>query len=359
MGMGCEQKSPSTASQKEKPRLSSTKELISQLEKILLHQAAIEKDPTIQLHLIAALGPKKESQVLAQDFLAKYLKKKKEGNREILFFPKTLDSLPVEPHSNQFLKVCLDAGFLTQWLNKNPTILSLLESAKWRFPQKPLKEAMDLGWSLYLFSALHLQKWKNMEGEQVTLKELFQIALEWLEDLYDPIQKSEAKKKFFPVSPIHHWFCGGFHLLQGVLAAQKAVKIRTNEELKIQKILKLTLYRLEKEPGLYWAVIEKKKSKNKKLSLYLNLLKFYGHFFEVLGWAKDQGIWSPTSKDWKRLEKGFQVFQKILKWFIEKGIYKDSSHLAKRWGQQFYRDLWNDTCHSLRGLRAWKKELKK
>lgn len=327
--------------------------LSGRLRTFLTDRAPTEEDPTVILHLIAVMGGEKvQDQNLPVLFAKKYLREETVEGKKYYEFPPKEGEKPIEPHTNQFLKVCQDSGF-SGALKGTITTDTLVNHARALFRFKADKLKDDLGWSLLVFSRAGVLQWKNAWGEEVKLREVATLALDWLVDLTIPVEKARAKGKFFKKTELHQWYCTGFHLFQAVLGAYKAGVYTEDKKKEVKKQIGLLFYRLQKEPGLYWTELENKKSKNVKLSLYLSLLKFYGHFFEVMGYAREIGIWKADEKERGLIEKNLKIFRKILQWLVDQGFYGDVNQLRKKWGDRFYRDLLNDSCHALRAMDMW------
>ncbi|RME04304.1 MAG: hypothetical protein D6805_03475 [Planctomycetota bacterium] len=275
-----------------------------------------------------------------------------------VYFPRSLpNGEPVQPHSNQLLKILLEKHFAGKF-HPQVSFKQLQISAQKLFRPNVKKLKNDFAWSLQAFSQMGKKRWKNLYGEEVHLDKLAQVALQWLEQLTQPVKMAQRQRKLYPKSEIHRWYCGGFHLFQGVLAAWKYGTLPAKKK-RLETIVHAFFYRLQNEEKLYRYLLQQhytKKSSGYFLSLYLALLKFYGHCLESLFWAKEWAIWNPTQNELQQIQTAKQKLTQVVEMFWKQKVYPNLEWWCQNKGKRFYRDLLNDSCHALQALRLWEKK---
>jgi hypothetical protein len=282
-------------------------------------------------------------------------------------FPKARGDARVEPHTDQILKVLLQAGVpLDEPLGSEtggPTLRDLLHGSQARFA--PVREEGksllpapdDAPWSVAAWclaaEASGRTEW-IADGGAVTLEEIAAAQLGLLERETWFIRQAIAaggtiqKKK----QDIFAFTCGGAHLFGGAEAcARTGWPQAGNTTARLETLVELYLFRLPLETALVDETVLKHPT---MAPLLVNQdVKFLGHLLEALGQAAFDGLWEPDEQQRSLLD---QAEARLLAQVVQLGAMRAYEAEAMAGlsqadeSFQFYLDLVGDACHAWRGL---------
>lgn len=307
------------------------------------------KDPWIVVHGIRAFGQSLSlGDVKAADYILTNAVRRKEVNgRSYLYVPHE-----VEFHTNSFLKTLLEAGVPlsrdVQADGRRYHLKDLADGARGLFTFDPKRfDKDDLAWSLIAFSTLHADEWTNVSGQRIRLRDLVAFGFQTIEEATRGMGASAQANRPLPQKyAIHGFTCGGTHLAYSlVIATKEGYADEYRSRLKAQ--LDLLVYRLWADPELmdrFYATFPK--TSWVEVNRLESQLKFVGHAFEVLHYAKQHGLFAPTAAQQARMAEGRrtlnQVFSAVAAVDLKQVKGQDSSLASLFIG---------DLCHAYRGVR--------
>lgn len=317
--------------------------------RLIERYATDRQDPWLVMHGIRALGRGFSlGDVSAVDYLLTNDVRAKDvnGKSSYLYVPRT-----VEGHSNVALKTLLEAGVpreqQVQVDGRRYHLSDLAEGAKALFAFDPKTfDRDDLAWSLVAFSELRADEWTNAYGQRIRLKEVVAFGFETIvEATRGMMSYAEANRPLPQKFPIHGFTCGGTHLAYGLVAAARhgyAGPFRRT----LQEQLDLVVYRLWADPDMIDRFYAKLPSTPLVEANRLEAkLKFVGHAFEVLHYAKRHGLFTPTPAQKARMEEGLAALQRIFS--AEAAL---DLKMVKAQDRSLYSLFIGDLCHAYRGV---------
>lgn len=318
--------------------------------RLIERYAADRQDPWLVMHGIRALGRGFSlGDVSAVDYLLANDVRAKEVNKKLsyLYVPRT-----VEGHSNVALKTLLEAGVpreqQVQVDGRRYHLSDLAEGAKELFAFDPKTfDRDDLAWSIIAFSELRAEEWTNAYGQKVRLKDVVAFGFDAIVEATRGMGSyAEANQPLPQKFPIHGFTCGGTHLAYSlVVAARRGFAGAYHRTL--QEQLDLMAYRLWAEPDLidrfYAGVPSTPWEEANRLEAKL---KFVGHAFEVLHYAKRHALFTPTPAQKARMEDGVAALHQIFS-----AVAALDLKMVKAKDRSLYSLFIGDLCHAYRGVR--------
>lgn len=316
---------------------------------LIKRYAADRQEPWLVMHGVRALGRGFSlGDVSAVDYLLTNDVRAKDINgASYLYVPRE-----VEGHTNVLLKTLLEAGVPreqgVQVDGRRYHLNDLAEGAKALFTFEPKTfDSDDLAWSLIAFSELRADEWTNAYGRRIRLKEVaafgFETIMEATRGMMPYVQANRPLPQKFP---IHGFTCGGTHLAYSLVVAARhgyAGPYRRT----LQEQLDLMVYRLWADPDLIDRFYAKVPSTPLVEATRLEAkLKFVGHAFEVLHYAKRHALFTPTPAQKARMEEGVAALHGI----FSAGAALDLKMVKAR-DHSLYPLFIGDLCHAYRGAR--------
>jgi hypothetical protein len=313
------------------------------------HYARALKISGSLIHAVRAFGKdfKLADGSLAVDYLCRYRGADRQvAGKRYVFFPRG-----EEVHDNSFLKTFLEAGVSPdqpiQVLNRSYTLRDLGEHGKALFRFDPNNSNRydktyyfeHLPWGLIAFSWLMQPAqatWKNVCGETINLHEVIDRSLARFESeclgVRDTIKQGQGESPQFR-KVIKEHSCFGMHALYGYLACLNRGYRENNLEARLRQMMDVNIWRLEVEEkdieNDYRQVTAGQEQSAEalalqKIGLTLNGLveaftiqakvKFYGHFFEALNYAKLHHLFEFTPEQNQKIARAEQrLYEHIVK----------------------------------------------
>lgn len=319
--------------------------------KRLIERYAIDRqEPWVVMHGVRALGRGFSlGDVSGVDYLLTNVVRAKDvnGGSSYLYVPRA-----VEGHTNVALKTLLEAGVpreqAAQVDGRRYHLNDLAEGAKALFTFEPKTfDRDDLAWSLVAFSELRADEWTNAYGQRIRLKDVVAFGFEAIVEATQGMRPyAEANRPLPQKFPIHGFTCGGTHLAYGLAAAARHGYAGAHRRI-LQEQLDLMVYRLWAEPDLidrFYASVPS--TPLVKANLLEAKLKFVGHAFEVLHYAKRHALFTPTPAQKARMEEGLAALHRIFS--AEAAL---DLKMVKGQDRSLYSLFIGDLCHAYRGVR--------
>ncbi|MDE2321235.1 MAG: hypothetical protein KGL31_04870 [candidate division NC10 bacterium] len=317
--------------------------------RLIERYAADRQEPWLVMHGVRALGRGFSlGDVSAVDYLLTNDVRAKDINgTPYLYVPRE-----VEGHTSVALKTLLEAGVPREKDIRveggRYHLNDLAEGAKALLTFDPRSfDKDDLAWSLIAFSELRAEEWTNAYGQKVRLKDLVAFGFETIEEATRGMGPYAAGNRPLPQKfPIHRFTCGGTHSAYSLVAAARHGYAGAYRRT-LQEQLDLMVYRLWADVDLIdrfyaglpsgpWEEANRLEAK----------LKFTGHAFEVLHYAKRHAIFTPTSAQKARMEEGLAALYRIFS-----AVAALDLKMVKVRDRSLYSLFIGDLCHAYRGVR--------
>jgi len=251
----------------------------------------------------------------------------------------------------------LDAGVATdypiRWNGRRYTVGDLVAGAKARFSFEPASfDRNDLAWSLITFAYMtppEKDTWVNAHGKPIRFSEVVEFGMAALEEATQQLL-ADMRQGAMPTQKdwIHNFSCGGTHLVYGLATCLRFGYRQRSFADRMKTQFDLLVWRLEAEPHLIDAHFRLAVGQHPEDALRLHhldaKLKFLGHAFEVINYARLYRLFSPTPAQEKTLASSQAVLVGVIEGIGREGIGK------------FARDtrllnlLMGDACHAYHGL---------
>jgi hypothetical protein len=323
------------------------------LEKLILEYARAKDNPWLLIHGIRAFGKGFAlNDGSAVDYLCShYLAERSVNDKAYLFMP-----LDYEGHPNCFLsEAVLDPGvpldFAFQRNGRQYTIADVVAGAKALFdPATTVPN--DLAWSLSAFAQTtspEADEWTNANNKQVHFSDVIETALVALERADDPLadaMHSHATER--GEAGIDGFFCAGTHLIYGLTTCLRFGHQRRLLTERMKPQFDLLVWRLGVDENLidryYGQLAEQYPPELVNIYRLDTKLKFWGHAFEIINYARKFGLFEPSPE--QQLLIG-QAQERLV------GVIDDLTRddIGKYAGDKvLFNLLIGDACHAYHGL---------
>ncbi|RMG20049.1 MAG: hypothetical protein D6729_03730 [Deltaproteobacteria bacterium] len=314
-------------------------------------------------HGLLALGPKmseKERLKWARKILAKASTRVVSGRTIPVVEGQAPDGTPLEPHEDLLLRSLLTVGVPLDLEfragGRRYTVRDLYEGALWKFEPPHGGSWGAKAWTLLAIErALSMGEgdgtFVNHRGQRLDARAMVRQAaadlherMRFLEETRDSGRPLVKRRQGIYAEP-----CGGFHFVQAIAAWGDEVPQLRGE---ISWETDLLHYRLAAERGVYAAAYQ---SAPPSLHLLLTIqeLKFYGHWLETLADLRDAG----AKVDPGHVALALEGLVGAVRRLEAAGAFDRMEEIDRR-RHQSYLDLIGDSAHALRGLDAWRPDLK-
>ncbi len=329
------------------------------LKKMILKHAAAKDNPWLLMHGIRALGKgfKVEGEPALEYVCTRYLKETRVNGKVYLYLPPG-----DEGHMNAFLsEAVLDAGVATgypiRWNGRRYRVGDLVASAKARFSFDPASiDKNDLAWSLITFAYTtppEKDTWVNAHGKPIRFSEVVEFAMATAEETTQQLLAA-MRQGTMPAATdwIHNFTCGGTHLIYGLTACRRFGYTQRSFADRMKTQFDLLVWRLEADPHLidaHYRLVAEQHSEDVARLYYLDAkLKFLGHAFEVINYARLYRLFAPTPAQQKRITDSQAVLIGVIDGIGREGIGKFARD------RRLLNLLVGDACHAYHGLRMVK-----
>jgi hypothetical protein len=331
------------------------------LKDIAVRYARVEDDPWAMMHGVRAIGRDYavDGKGVVDLLCSRYLKQKTVAGRSYLYMP-----LQHEAHTNAFLKTILEAGVKPshpfQLEGRRYTVGDLVTGAKALFTFDPKKvDRDDLAWSLIAFSLqvppAH-ETWSNGLGQQIALSDVIRVGFDALDEATRQLRKAK-EQGMMPESGdrIHDFTCGGTHLIYGLTSCVGNGHRREESGKRLKEHLDLLVWRLDADKHLMDRFYAQRAAPppnappewESLAALYRNdaRIKFYGHSFEILSYARHRRLFTPTPAQALAIERAGGTLADAVK--AIKGV--DLLEIKKT-NLRLFQLLVGDACHAYHGV---------
>lgn len=329
------------------------------LRRIILQHAAAEDTPQLVIHGIRAMGEgfMVNGQPAIRHLCARYLQEKVVKGQTYLYMP-----IEHEGHTNAFLsEALLDRGvpqsYPFRWNRRRYTVADLVAGAKATFAFAPSsQDPNDLAWSLLAFAqatAPRRDGWVNAWGMRVRFSEVVELGLAILEQESMRLQGamlhgSPPADETPDPGGIRSYACAGTHLIYGLTACLRRGHQQPDFADRMRSQLDLLVWRLEADSRLvdryYLQVSSDQPAEIIQFYRWDAKLKFLGHAFEVLNYARRFRLFEPTGDQRQTVARAQQELIEIIEAI-------GSVDLRRHVGDKELFDLLvSDACHAYHGL---------
>jgi hypothetical protein len=329
------------------------------LKAMVLKHAAAKDNPWLLLHGIRAIGKgfKVEGEPAVEYMCGRYLKETTVNGKAYLYLPPG-----DEGHTNAFLsEAILDTGVGTdyriRWNGRRYTIGDLVASAKGRFSFDPASfDKDDVAWSLIAFAYTtppDEDTWVNAYGKRIRFSEVVEFGMATLEEATQQL-RSAMRQGTMPAQKdwIHNFTCGGTHLIHGLATCLRFGYRQRSFADRMKPQFDLLVWRLEADPHLidahYRLAAGQYPGEVARLYHLDAKLKFLGHAFEIINYARLYRLFSPSPAQQKTIIRSRAALVGVIE-----GVGREEIGKVAR-DARVLNLLIGDACHAYHGLRMVK-----
>jgi hypothetical protein len=263
--------------------------------------------------------------------------------------------LEVEVHPNMFLKTLMEAGVPLDYAftqqGRRRTLRDVLEGARLLFrPSQVIGEPNMLPWSIIAFSLTTPPArgtWTNAWGEHVDFDAVVEDALRLYERASLPLmQAMRENRPETAQAPVHHFTCGGTHMLYALVAAVHAGYVGRDRAQRVRQQVDLMIWRLSADPGLIDRFYRQRAEQSGAFWYELDAkVKILGHGQECLASATRHGVVKLSPAQQKAWRAAVATLTRMLDDMETRNLAE-----ARDIDRELFRQLVGDTCHSRHGL---------
>jgi hypothetical protein len=331
------------------------------LRDLVSRHAMATDNPWGMMHGIRAVGNRfSVAGGSAVEYLSsRELREKELAGQKYLYMPRE-----VEGHANTFLKTLLEAGVgldlpITA-AGRRHTVADLVESAKKLFSFDPTLSPVDnsrdeLAWSIIAFSITTKpgqDVWKNAEGQEIRFRDVVEAGFTTAESASADFVAAK-KRGVMPAwkDRISNFTCGGTHLIYSLAVAVRYGHLGKRGRERLADQLSLLIWRLKADLVLldqyYEKVARAYPTKTQGWRPYQidSRLKFLGHAFEILSYARLQGLYSLTPGQEEQVQTARQTLAETI---LE--VKQLSLTALKKANRKLYDLIIGDACHAYHGI---------
>lgn len=317
------------------------------------------QNPWALAHALPIVGPDARlasGQTLVEAMLASTAWQVTKGRSYPGYLGEAPDGTPRAPHRDVAIAALYQAKVdpaTTFEIGKRPTTVgALYEGALWTFESPKDGGYGQLAWSLMAMAAVPggQGEFTNFRGLSLDPQAFVEEAAVGLEKANAFLHQAQAsggplvkRRQGVFAEP-----CGGWHYYEALARWLPKPGVGQKVQPILQRVTELSSYRVHAEGRLYDETHLKAPEHLQRL-LWIQELKFFGHYLEAMGVARDGGVVvRPEDIDFARRRLGQAVNAlRELKAFDQMDAINAERH-------QSYLDLIGDSSHALQGLRAWK-----
>jgi hypothetical protein len=333
---------------------------VARVPEWIQRHAARKDNPWALMHAVRALGKGLTiDEGPAADYLcAHFLEEKEVGGRRYLFMPEV-----VEGHANTFLKTLLEAGLPLDHpftaVGRRHTVGDLVTSAKKLFSfdpdLSPLHTSRDeIAWSIIAFSITTRPGqgvWTNAEGREVRFQDVVAAGFSTAE-LASADFRSAMEQGRMPSwkDRISNFTCGGTHLIYSLAVAVRYGHLGAEGRRRLGDQLSLVVWRLQADLWLldrYYEGVAKAYPKADAGPLYKldARLKFLGHAFEVLSYARQHQLFSPSPAQRGEIQNAQRLLEAALA-----ELQQVDMMVVRKTDTKLDNLFAGDACHAYHGI---------
>jgi hypothetical protein len=331
------------------------------LARLITRHAQLQDDPWVMMHGVRAMGPGfTVGNERAVDLLcSRFLKKRQVAGKDYLYMP-----VEHEGHANACLKTLLEAGVPLSYAftldGRRYTVGDLVNSAKALFVFDPRTVDRDeLAWTLIALSLQTVPSrdtWTNAWGQRIRLADVVRFGLDTLDETTRQFRQAKARG-VMPTDKdaIMGFTCGGTHLVYSLASCVANGHGGEEARARLQAYLDLHIWRLQADGYLmdrfYRQAAPAKDAPpalQKLAALYYHdaTLKFYGHSFEILSYARHHRLMASASAEARAIEQGARTLHEAVKAIEGVDFFE-----FRQTNRRLFHHLVGDSCHAYHGIR--------
>ena len=338
---------------------------LAELKKVCQTHGGDPENPWAIAHGLLAFGPEMtlSNGEPAVDYLyARYAEVSEIQGQRLIAFPRSRDGVDIEPHTDLVLKAITESGLPPEREvlvdGETFTLADHWEhSLRTSFLNKTTGESSyvtpnDMPWGVQALAAWgtpHQTQWKAFEGTQMDLDDLvkFQVHVLTQEStfMYQAMLAGTGFEK--KRQGVFNYTCGGAHMVQGSIQPIAAGYGSTQDRERLAAQGTLLAYRYPVEMGIYEQA--RKQAPSQALVLYVQQLKFIGHWLETMHKLAATGIYTPSALDQQVMAQAVGDLITTTAALKQLGALDNAAKIRES-NNQLYLDIVGDSCHSVRGL---------
>lgn len=283
------------------------------------------------------------------------------SGRTLVGFPRELDGVRVEPHTDLVLKnlteTDLPPDFVVTVNGQEHTLADLWHhSLLTTFLKKSdgtssYDSPNDMPWGLAGLAAWGPEDltWTSWEGTTMSMDDMARFLVHVLTQesgfmLEAMIGGQDFQKRG---QGIFQYTCGGAHLLQGAAHVVARGYGGPQEREKLEAQGRLLYYRLPRELTIYQDAMGA--YPNRRLVLLVQQLKFTGHWLESAHKLAISGLYTPDAGEQLMMTEVVGVVVDTVRELKALGAMDNLAQLRTK-NEQLYLDIVGDSSHAIRGL---------
>lgn len=325
------------------------------LETIILNHARAKDNPWLVIHGIRAMGKGLSIDgAPAVEYLCRHaLREKSVNGKSYLHMP-----IDDEGHTNAFLSEgALDAGVQASYAfernGRRQTIRDLVAGARALFSFDPASfNSNDLAWSLIAFAHTTDPRkgtWVNAYGQTVRFSDVVEFGMTTLEASTRGLRVTmDQGKTLTHKDEIHEFTCGGTHLIYGLVSCVRFGFRDKGLADRMKAQFDLLLWRLSAEIDLIDSFYKKSAGASpedlKRIYLLDAKMKFLGHAFEIINYARLFGLFSVSPAQRRAIDRAEESLVGVIEAIGPEGARPLAKH------KRMVNLLVGDACHAYHGI---------
>ena len=331
------------------------------LTPLITRYARLQDDPWVLMHGVRAMGPDftVDSERAVDLLCSRFLKRQRVAGKEYLYMP-----VEHEGHPNACLKTLLEVGVPLSHPftldGRRYTVGDLVNSAKALFMFDPKTADRDnLAWTLIAFSLQTVPSrdtWTNAWGQQIRFTDVVRFSLDTLDETTRQFRQAKAAG-VMPTEKdaIMGFTCGGTHLAYSLASCVANGHGGDEARARLRDYLDLHVWRLQADGYLmdrFYRQAAPPKDADPALqrlaAIYYHdaRLKFYGHSFEIISYARRHGLLTPTPAQTRTIEQGARTLHESVKAIEGTDFFE-----FRKTNPRLFHHLVGDSCHAYHGIR--------
>ncbi len=283
------------------------------------------------------------------------------SGRQLVGFPRELDGVRVEPHTDLVLKNLTETDLGPDFLvtvdgQEHPLSDLWHHSLLTTFLKKSdgsssYDSPNDMPWGLSGLASWGPPglSWTSWEGTPMSMDDMARFLVHVLTQESGFMLQAMTSGQDFQKrgQGIFQYTCGGAHLLQGAVHVVARGYGGSQEKQKLEAQGRLLYYRLPRELKIYQDAM--RAYPNRRLVLMVQQLKFVGHWLESAHKLAISGLYTPDATEQLMLTEAVGVLVNTVRELKALGAVDNLPQLREK-NEQLYLDIVGDSAHAIRGL---------
>ena len=338
---------------------------LGELQKVCQTHGGDPENPWAIAHGLLAFGSEMtlSNGEPAVDYLyTRYAEVSEIQGQRLIAFPKERGGVEIEPHTDLVLKAITESGLAPDREvlvgGETFTLADHWEhSLRTSFLNKTSGESSyttpnDMPWGVQALAAWgtpQKTQWKAFEGTEMDLDDLVKFQAHVLTQESTFMYQAMLAGADFEKNRqgVFNYTCGGAHMVQGSILPVAAGYGNTQDREKMAAQGALLAYRYPVEMGIYEQA--RKQAPSQAMVLYVQQLKFVGHWLESVHKLVATGIYSPSALDQQIMAQAVGDLITTTAALKQLGALDNAAKIRES-NNQLYLDIVGDSCHAVRGL---------